>query len=192
MMHPNGAKISINLTYLFLLFFYFFLISSFLPQQQPPPPPTSSSSADSSSSAASEASKADQINLALQKLQDTAVTLGGGGTKDQQQRQQLFVKIFCADGTTKSVLVDEVMSVGTVLEILVEKNHVQLEPSWGIVEHIPELYMERSVRNYFNFLTNDNQSFRSSQVSGGSRESLVRSLYLAAGGKEQAALCAEV
>ncbi len=78
--------------------------------------------------------------MALQKLQETAAAASnGGGAK----KQQLFVKIFCADGSTKSVLVDEAMSVGTVLEVLVEKNHVQLEPSWGIVEHIPDLYMER-------------------------------------------------
>ena len=107
-------------------------------------------------------SKAEQISLALQKLQahdpaaaaaasrNFALAAGNSNAKQPQEKQQqqqptqqLYVKIFCADGSTKSVLVDDTMSVSTVLDILVEKNHVQLEPHWGIVEHIPELYMER-------------------------------------------------
>ena len=104
-------------------------------------------------------SKAEQISLALQKLQahdpaaaaaasrNFALAAGNSNAKQTQEKQQptqqLYVKIFCADGSTKSVLVDDTMSVSTVLDILVEKNHVQLEPHWGIVEHIPELYMER-------------------------------------------------
>ena len=109
---------------------------------------------------AADVSKAEQISLALQKLQvhDPAAAAAAsrnlalaGNSKQQQQQekqqlqptQQLYVKIFCADGSTKSVLVDDTMSASTVIDILVEKNHVQLEPHWGIVEHIPELYMER-------------------------------------------------
>ena len=57
--------------------------------------------------------------------------------------KKLFVKVFCADGSTKSLLIDESMTVSVVLEQLVEKNHVQPEPQWGVVEQIPELYMER-------------------------------------------------
>ena len=77
-------------------------------------------------------SSSSEISDALQKV-DLA------GCNDQK----LFVKIFCADGSTKSVLVHRMMSTSELLEILVEKNHVQLQPSWGIVEHLPELYMER-------------------------------------------------
>lgn len=65
------------------------------------------------------------------------------GVDHPDQDQKLFVKIFCADGSTKSVTVHRMMTTAELLEILVEKNHVQLQPSWGIVEHIPELYMER-------------------------------------------------
>ena len=106
---------------------------------------------------AADVSKAEQISLALKTLQvhDPAAAVASrnfslaGNSKQQpdkppaQPTQQIYVKIFCADGSTKSVLVDDTMSVSTVLDILVEKNHVQLEPHWGIVEHIPELYMER-------------------------------------------------
>ena len=119
-------------------------------------------------------SKAEQISLALQKLQahdpaaaaaasrNFALAVGNSNGKQPQEKpqqqqqqptQQLYVKIFCADGSTKSVLVDDTMSVSTVLDILVEKNHVQLEPHWGIVEHIPELYMERYNSYLFIFIS---------------------------------------
>ncbi len=61
----------------------------------------------------------------------------------QQQQQKLQVKIFCADGSTKAVTVDDALCTANLLDILVEKNHVQLQPTWAIVEHLPELYMER-------------------------------------------------
>ena len=102
---------------------------------------------------AADVSKAEQISLALQKLQahdpaaiSRSVALAAGNSRQEKPpapTQQIYVKIFCADGSTKSVLVDDTMSVSTVTDILVEKNHVQLEPHWGIVEHIPELYVER-------------------------------------------------
>ncbi|QQP56879.1 Uncharacterized protein FKW44_001694, partial [Caligus rogercresseyi] len=57
-------------------------------------------------------------------------------------RRTLYVKIFCGDGSTKSVMINEGMSMAYILRILVEKNHVQPDPSWGIVEQIPELYLE--------------------------------------------------
>ena len=105
---------------------------------------------------AADVSKAEQISLALQKLQthdpaaavsrNAALAATAGSSRQEKPpapTQQIYVKIFCADGSTKSVLVDDTMSVSTVTDILVEKNHVQLEPHWGIVEHIPELYVER-------------------------------------------------
>ena len=59
------------------------------------------------------------------------------------KKQKLLVKVSCSDGSTKSIVVDETLSAADVLDVLVEKNHVQLQPTWGIVEHLPELYMER-------------------------------------------------
>lgn len=96
--------------------------------------------------------KTKQINLALEKLSGSELESGCGalggapfhslsGAGDSAKK--LFVKFFCADGSTKSILVDGTMCVGDILDILIEKNHVQPEPSWGLVEHIPELYMER-------------------------------------------------
>ena len=77
-----------------------------------------------------EQQRAEKINLALLKLKEAS-------------RKKLFVKIFCADGSTKSILVDDALHAADVLDILVEKNHVQLQPTWALVEHLPELYMER-------------------------------------------------
>uniref|UniRef100_A0A182LSU6 PH domain-containing protein n=1 Tax=Anopheles culicifacies TaxID=139723 RepID=A0A182LSU6_9DIPT len=71
-----------------------------------------------------------KIHLALQKLEQATV-------------RRLFVKAFSADGASKSLLVDETMSCGHVTRLLADKNHVQMEPTWAIVEHLPELQMER-------------------------------------------------
>ncbi|XP_055550435.1 amyloid beta A4 precursor protein-binding family B member 1-interacting protein isoform X1 [Wyeomyia smithii] len=71
-----------------------------------------------------------KIHLALQKLEQATV-------------RRLFVKAFSVDGASKSLLVDETMSCGHVTRLLADKNHVQMEPSWAIVEHLPEYQMER-------------------------------------------------
>uniref|UniRef100_A0A182PKT4 Uncharacterized protein n=1 Tax=Anopheles epiroticus TaxID=199890 RepID=A0A182PKT4_9DIPT len=71
-----------------------------------------------------------KIHLALQKLEQASV-------------RRLFVKAFSADGASKSLLVDETMSCGHVTRLLADKNHVQMEPTWAIVEHLPEYQMER-------------------------------------------------
>ncbi|XP_058115738.1 ras-associated and pleckstrin homology domains-containing protein 1 [Anopheles ziemanni] len=71
-----------------------------------------------------------KIHLALQKLEQASV-------------RRLFVKAFSADGASKSLLVDETMSCGHVTRLLADKNHVQMEPTWAIVEHLPEHQMER-------------------------------------------------
>lgn len=74
--------------------------------------------------------KADKIRMALEKMREASV-------------KKLFIKAFTMDGSTKSLLVDEKMSVGYVTRLLADKNHVQMDPKWAIVEHIPDLYMER-------------------------------------------------
>lgn len=71
-----------------------------------------------------------KIHLALQKLEQATV-------------RRLFVKAFSADGASKSLLVDATMSCGHVTRLLADKNHLQMEPSWAIVEHLPEYQMER-------------------------------------------------
>ncbi|KAK8397221.1 hypothetical protein O3P69_004737 [Scylla paramamosain] len=74
--------------------------------------------------------KAEKIKMALEKIKEANV-------------KKLFIKAFTSDGSTKSLLVDEKMTVVHVTRLLADKNHVRMDPKWAIVEHIPDLYMER-------------------------------------------------
>lgn len=62
---------------------------------------------------------------------------------EQASVRRLFVKAFSADGASKSLLVDERMTCGHVSRLLADKNHVPMEPHWALVEHLPDLQMER-------------------------------------------------
>ncbi|KAJ0183842.1 hypothetical protein K1T71_000265 [Dendrolimus kikuchii] len=74
--------------------------------------------------------KADKIKLALERMREANI-------------KKLFIKAFSMDGSSKSLLVDEKMTCGYVARLLADKNHVAMEPKWAIVEHLPELHMER-------------------------------------------------
>merc|ERR1719445_385035 len=74
--------------------------------------------------------KAEKIKIAIEKIKEASV-------------KKLFIKVFTCDGSAKSLLVDEKMTVGAVTRILAEKNHVSLDPKWALVELVPDLYMER-------------------------------------------------
>merc|ERR1719431_1155372 len=74
--------------------------------------------------------KAEKIKIAIEKIKEASV-------------KKLFIKVFTSDGSAKSLLVDEKMTVGHVTRILAEKNHVSLDPKWALVELVPDLYMER-------------------------------------------------
>ena len=54
---------------------------------------------------------------------------------------QLFVRAHTADGGSKSILVDETMTVAETVEKLVAKNHFEPNMNWAIVEHLSELCM---------------------------------------------------
>ncbi len=62
--------------------------------------------------------------------------------------------MFTADGSAKSLLIDEKMTVGHVTRILAEKNHVALDPKWGLVELVPDLYIERVYEDHENLVEN--------------------------------------
>ena len=72
--------------------------------------------------------KAEKIKLALEKIREANV-------------KKLFIKAFMADGSTKSLLVDEKMSCGHVTRMLADKNHVRMEPRWAMTEFLPDLLM---------------------------------------------------
>jgi len=85
--------------------------------------------------------KAEKIKLAIEKIKEANV-------------KKLFIKVFASDGSAKSILVDEKMSVSHVTRILAEKNHVKLDPRWTLVELIPDLYMERVYEDHENLVEN--------------------------------------
>lgn len=90
------------------------------------------------SDAASRA-KAEKIRLALEKMREASV-------------QKLFIKAFTLDGSGKSLLVDEGMSVAHVSRLLADKNHVPMDPKWAVVEHLPDLFMGASRVDVFSFI----------------------------------------
>ncbi|OQR71115.1 hypothetical protein BIW11_01560 [Tropilaelaps mercedesae] len=85
--------------------------------------------------------KAEKIKMALQKLKEASI-------------RKLFIKVFCSDGSAKSLLVDETMSVAYLTKLLAEKSHVTMDPKWALVETIPELYMERIYEEHENLVEN--------------------------------------
>nr|XP_023013996.1 ras-associated and pleckstrin homology domains-containing protein 1 isoform X2 [Leptinotarsa decemlineata] len=74
--------------------------------------------------------KAEKIRMAMEKIKEANI-------------QKLFLKVFTTDGSAKSLLVDEKMICSYVTRLLADKNHVPMEPKWALVEHLPDLYMER-------------------------------------------------
>ncbi|XP_017785415.1 PREDICTED: ras-associated and pleckstrin homology domains-containing protein 1-like isoform X2 [Nicrophorus vespilloides] len=79
--------------------------------------------------------KAEKIRMAMEKIKEANI-------------QKLFVKVFTVDGSAKSLLVDEKMTCDHVTRLLADKNHVQMDPKWALVEHIPDLYMERTYEDH--------------------------------------------
>jgi len=102
-----------------------------------------SSGVSSSGSADEDAArlKAEKIKIAIEKIKEASV-------------KKLFIKVFTSDGSAKSLLVDEKMSVGQVTRILAEKNHVSLDPKWALVELVPDLYMERVYEDHEQLVEN--------------------------------------
>ncbi|XP_046670897.1 amyloid beta A4 precursor protein-binding family B member 1-interacting protein-like isoform X1 [Homalodisca vitripennis] len=74
--------------------------------------------------------KTEKIRLALQKMKEASV-------------KKLFIKVFSGDGSAKSLMVDETMSCGYVTRVLADKNHQGMEPQWALMEHLPDLHLER-------------------------------------------------
>ncbi|XP_049843972.1 ras-associated and pleckstrin homology domains-containing protein 1 isoform X4 [Schistocerca gregaria] len=79
--------------------------------------------------------KAEKIKIALEKMREASV-------------KKLFIKAFGGDGSSKSLLVDESMTAGHVARLLADKNHTAMDPCWAVVEHLPELHMERAYEDH--------------------------------------------
>lgn len=54
---------------------------------------------------------------------------------------QLYLKVFAQDNSAKSLLADERMNIGAICGQLAAKNHISLDTSLCIIEHMPHLYL---------------------------------------------------
>ena len=79
--------------------------------------------------------KAEKIRLAIEKIKEASI-------------KKIFIKVFGEDGSAKSLLVDERMTVSHVCRMLAEKNHVKRDVQWGLVELLPDLHMERAYEDH--------------------------------------------
>jgi amyloid beta A4 precursor protein-binding family B protein 1-interacting protein len=79
--------------------------------------------------------KAEKIRLAIEKIKEASV-------------KKIFIKVFGEDGSAKSLLVDERMTVAKVCRMLADKNYVKRDTSWGLVELLPDLHMERAYEDH--------------------------------------------
>ncbi|XP_055895083.1 uncharacterized protein LOC106060612 isoform X4 [Biomphalaria glabrata] len=85
--------------------------------------------------------KAEKIRIALEKIREAKI-------------RKLFVRAFAKDGSSKSILVDEKMSVAQVCSQLADKNHIRLNHKMSVVEHMPELLMERILEDHDSLVEN--------------------------------------
>ncbi|KAJ8314038.1 hypothetical protein KUTeg_008599 [Tegillarca granosa] len=85
--------------------------------------------------------KAEKIRIALEKIKEAKI-------------RKLFVRAFAKDGSSKSILVDEKMLIGQVCTMLADKNHVRINSKLAVVEHMPDLHMERILEDHDSLVEN--------------------------------------
>ncbi|ESP00750.1 hypothetical protein LOTGIDRAFT_140588, partial [Lottia gigantea] len=85
--------------------------------------------------------KAEKIRIALEKIKEAKI-------------RKLFVRVFATDGSSKSILVDEKMTVGQVTGLLADKNHIPLNTNLAVIEHMPDLFMERVLEDHDSLVEN--------------------------------------
>ena len=62
--------------------------------------------------------------------------------------KKVLVDIYCADGATReSILVDPLLTVGGALKLMAEKSCVDCHVKWGLVERLPELFIDRCLED---------------------------------------------
>ena len=65
----------------------------------------------------------------------------------QSHLDQLIIRVYGDDGSSKTMFADETMTCRQVVHILVEKNHLDERADWAVVEQIPDLYMGKDQRS---------------------------------------------
>nr|XP_046264268.1 amyloid beta A4 precursor protein-binding family B member 1-interacting protein-like [Scatophagus argus] len=79
--------------------------------------------------------KADKIQVALEKLKEAKV-------------RKLIIKVLMSDGSSKTLMVDERQTVREVLDKLFEKTHCDCSIDWSLCETNPELQTERGFEDH--------------------------------------------
>jgi amyloid beta A4 precursor protein-binding family B protein 1-interacting protein len=74
--------------------------------------------------------KEEKIRIEIEKMKEESV-------------KKMLIKELYEDGRKKRILVDEKMNCEYVKRIIDEKNNVNMEKKWGIVENMKDIYMER-------------------------------------------------
>ncbi|CAK8694940.1 unnamed protein product [Clavelina lepadiformis] len=74
--------------------------------------------------------KSEKMRIALEKLKEARI-------------QKLVVKVYNKDDSSKTMVIDERMTVRTVIKQLIEKNHFEYSPNWTLIEELPSVFMER-------------------------------------------------
>ncbi|XP_064647401.1 uncharacterized protein LOC135500117 isoform X2 [Lineus longissimus] len=83
--------------------------------------------------------KEEKIKIAIEKIKDSKL-------------RKLFVRAYSDDASSKSILVDESMSVRRVWQMLTEKNHGSPDVNMAVVEEMPSLYMERVLDDHLSLV----------------------------------------
>jgi RA domain-containing protein len=58
-----------------------------------------------------------------------------------QHPSKILVRTYNDDGSTKSILIDDSMSIRDVLFVLVHKNHREPDIDYALIEILPDLHM---------------------------------------------------
>jgi hypothetical protein len=66
-------------------------------------------------------------------------------SSQSQHPSKLLIRTYNDDGSTKSILIDDSMSIRDVLFVLVHKNHREPDIDYALVEILPDLHMGNSL-----------------------------------------------
>ena len=71
-----------------------------------------------------------------------------------QHPSKLLVRTYNDDGSTKSILIDDSMTIRDVLFVLVHKNHREPDIDYALVEILPDLHMGKQfqLKNHNDFI----------------------------------------
>nr|XP_026695677.1 amyloid beta A4 precursor protein-binding family B member 1-interacting protein-like isoform X2 [Ciona intestinalis] len=74
--------------------------------------------------------KSEKMREALEKMKEARI-------------QKFVVKVYNKDDSSKTVVIDERMTVRVVMKQLIEKNHYDTSSNWALIEELPSLFMDR-------------------------------------------------